>query len=1072
MKLAPLFPTRSTNFAATALSLLAVFPLHGVPGEDDLEASEGFAPEAVRSTEQIKLPDGFRAELYAAEPLVRDPVAICFDEKGRLYVAESFRQSRGVEDNRGHGFWLLDDLAAQTVQDRMAMFRKWAHKKRGGMGWYTAYEDRVRLLTDRDGDGRADHATIFSDGYDRPLDGTGAGVLALDGSVYYTNIPHLWRLRDENGDGKADRQESLAYGFGVRVALRGHDMHGLVLGPDGRLYFSIGDRGYHVRSAEGNLLRDPGSGAVFRCELDGSNLEVFHMGLRNPQELAFDAFGNLFTADNNSDGGDKSRLVHCVPGGETAWDMRYQTFTRFSSRGIWTEEGLWQTDHPLRPAWVLPPLGHVGSGPSGFAHYPGVGLPEKYGGYFFMCDFRGSPPASGVHAWTLKPNGATYSIEDYHVFVSRVLATDVEFGYDGRVYLSDWVAGWGGNDRGRVHALHHPEHLEEAAETKTLFGQGFHQRSPEELGRLLAHRDYRVRLRAEFALVGKGPAGAAALKTSLAPDQAPFARLHALWGLGYLARKDAALAALGQTVIPLLQDPEPELRGQAAKVLGEAKVTAAAQPIAALLQDDSPRVRAFAAHALGDLGAREHFADVVNMLEENADRDAYLRHAGVMALKGMEDDEALFALLKRPASAPRMAAVLVLRKNRDSRLVRFLRDPDPKIAAEAVRAIHDLPLPEAFPALASLIETRIDSPLPATPADVPVLRRLIAANLREGKAENLRRLVRFAASSNNGKKMRTEALSALEEWEKPSLRDRVTGEYLPVAGGLRERQAVARILEEEIPAALPAMEDLKARLLTYAARYGLKFGGEESRRRLADPKAPLAARIDALQLLVATKDAELESSLELAMTSEEPALRAAALSPFLARKPGEANTALDAALGSSRLVERRAAYAALATRKDEQSLQRLDAALAKLQAGQTPPEERLDVLEAARQNASDDLRASLDAYEKTLPAADLLAKFRVTLHGGDAAAGRRLFVNHVAAQCLRCHAVDGLGGNAGPDLTKVGARLDREKLLESLIVPNAALSEGFGPASAMPPMGLLLKPREIRDLVEYLAGLK
>ena len=261
---------------------------------------------------------GLVGQLFAAEPLLANPVSLAIDERGRVYVCESFRQNAGVTDNRGHDqAWLDDDLAARTVADRVAYHRKHLGDK---VAEYERQDDRLRLLVDDDGDGRADRSTVFADHFNQLAEGTGAGVLAHRGQVYYTCIPNLWRMADDDGDGRADSRQVLHTGYGVRVAFRGHDLHGLCLGPDRRLYFSVGDRGYHVVTPTGELS-DPESGAVFRCRLDGSELEVFATGLRNPQELAFDDFGNLFSGDNNSDSGDRARWVFVVPGGDTGWRM-------------------------------------------------------------------------------------------------------------------------------------------------------------------------------------------------------------------------------------------------------------------------------------------------------------------------------------------------------------------------------------------------------------------------------------------------------------------------------------------------------------------------------------------------------------------------------------------------------------------------------------------------------------------------------------------------------------------------------------------------------------------------------
>ena len=159
---------------------------------------------------------------------------------------------------------------------------------------YSARAERVRLLVDTDRNGTFDRSIVYDDGFNDMADGVIAGVLPVGDDVYVTNIPKVWRLRDTDGDGVADQREVLHDGYGVHTSLMGHDMHGLIVGPDRRLYFSIGDRGFNVKQGDNELFY-PHEGAVLRCELDGSKLEVIHRGLRNPQELAFDQYGDLFT---------------------------------------------------------------------------------------------------------------------------------------------------------------------------------------------------------------------------------------------------------------------------------------------------------------------------------------------------------------------------------------------------------------------------------------------------------------------------------------------------------------------------------------------------------------------------------------------------------------------------------------------------------------------------------------------------------------------------------------------------------------------------------------------------------
>src|SRR5262249_50987631 len=379
-------------------------------------------------------------------------------------------------------------------------------------------------------------------------------------NVYYTDIPDLWMLKDTKGEGKADVRQSLATGFGVHVAFLGHDMHGLRMGPDGRLYFSIGDRGFNVKTKEGTRLFNPDSGAVLRCDPDGSHLEVVHVGLRNPQELAFDPFGNLFTVDNNSDSGDKARLVYIVEGGDSGWRTGYQYGSSLGNRGPFNAEQIWHLQHEGQPASVVPPLAHIATGPSGFCYnYGATALTARYAEHFFVCDFRGSPGGSGVLSFAVKPKGAAFEAADLHEAFWGVLATDCDFGPDGGFYVSDWVDGWELTGKGRLYRFADPqaEKAPAVAEVKKLLAEGFDQRPNEELAKLLEHADLRVRQEAQFALAEKGEGALPTLARAATRATNRLARLHGIWGLGQLGRRGVNVK---ETLLPLLKDADEEMR--------------------------------------------------------------------------------------------------------------------------------------------------------------------------------------------------------------------------------------------------------------------------------------------------------------------------------------------------------------------------------------------------------------------------------------------------------------------------------------------------------------------------------
>ena len=188
----------------------------------------------------------------------------------------------------------------------------------------------------------------------------------------------------------------------------------------------------------------PDTGAVLRCNPDGSDLEVFATGLRNPQELAFDEYGNLFTGDNNSDSGDKARWVYIVEGGDSGWRIGYQYHRSPAAAGPWNAEKLWHpqaTDSRAVPRPAARQHRRRPVGPDLLPRHRAC-CPTSYDRHFFLCDFRGAAGSSGIRSFAVKPKGASFELVDPQQFVWGILATDCDFGPDGGFYVSDWVEGW------------------------------------------------------------------------------------------------------------------------------------------------------------------------------------------------------------------------------------------------------------------------------------------------------------------------------------------------------------------------------------------------------------------------------------------------------------------------------------------------------------------------------------------------------------------------------------------------------------------------------------------------------
>ena len=534
-----------------------------------------------------------------------------------------------------------------------------------------------------------------------------------------------------------------------------------------------------------------------------------------------------------------------------------------------------------------------------------------------------------MHSFAVKPKGAGFEVIDRADFIWEVLVTDGDFGFDGSFYITDWVNGWNKPGKGRIYRIYDPAIKSNPviAETKELFAKGFSQRSTAELAGLLAHPDMRARQEAQFALVEHGPNAIPTLALVARKNESLPSRLNGVWGLGQLARSSSKAV---DALIALLEDREPEIRGQAAKALGDARVKKASDRIAKLLSDDSDRPRFFAAIALGKLGDSDAVAPVLAMLNANDNGDAHLRHAGVMALVGCAKPNQLAKLAKDPSGGVRMGALLALRRLQRSEVAAFLGDANPTVALEAVRAINDLPIEGALAELAKLgsvdaLLRSVDKQRQRSPRVAPkgaalvdasvdnvsaLLRRVVNANYRLGKAEHAQRLSEIALNSQAPESVRVEALTALATWAEPSGRDRVTGLWRPLER--RDPKIAATELEPKLKQLLgDAAASVKIAAIKAASALGITSGSASAMELVGDAKQPASVRVEALKALASSKDSRIGEAVAIALKDSNESLRREATRIQAQLRPEDALTQLKTTLETGSLSEKQSAFATL-----------------------------------------------------------------------------------------------------------------------------------------------------------------
>ncbi len=1059
--------------------------------------------EGLNAIKRIKPAAGLEVKLWAAEPMLGNPVALNIDERGRVFVAETYRYRSSTLDIRDYLWMREEDLASRTVDDRTAMLRRNFGPE--GLKELSIESEILRLVEDTDGDGVADRSSVYADGFTNPLDGVAAGVLARRGEVWFTDIPSIWKM---TGERKAETRTEVSRGYGVHFSLTGHDLHAPIFGPDGKIYFSFGDRSASVKTKEGTTINTQDCGAVYRMNPDGTQLEMFADGLRNPQGLLFTENGDIVVGDNDSDSPDEERLVHVVEGGETGWRIGYQhsPLAPVEVKGPWASERMWVPRWDGQPAFILPPICNIEDGNSGVAYYPGTGLNASYFGQIFICHFKGPSARSGINTYQVKQNGASYDIADSKVFVSNVLPTDARFAPDGRLYLVDWTEGYDQTKKGRIYTISDPQHANDplVKETQQILGGDWPKRTADELAKLLGHADWRVRLEAQYTLAERGAASIPVLaKVATTPAPAAvelgnpanlpaFARRHAIWGLGQIAQKSGNALTLSTILArnaahidldvkdstalaplrTLLHDADPEVRAQAIKVLGEHCATDQADAFIAALKDENGRVKFQAAIALGKLAAVQPALAarttpaLLDALRANNDVDLYLRHACVVGLVGGNNVAALAATTSDRSRAVRTGALLALRRLERPEVAKFLNDPDAYLIREAALAINDRPINDAMPALAALIADGVADPrfVGRTPegqmiADEPVLYRAINANFRLGGSANAAALAKFAANAAAPQKFRVEALTQLSLWSNPPQRDRIMGIYRPLVA--QARNATATTSREGKPAS-DALAPLVSALLDPASPAPIQTAAIVAIEKLRVPAAADALfivardekqtdtnRATALTALgaISERDARLPEVVKMASASTSSALRLAALPIAAKLSPNDAAPVLANFVAKGDVPEQKVAFETLGSLKHPAADTILAEQLKLLAADKIAPAAQLELLEAAARRESPEVKKLLLARDTAIAASsDSIAAFRFALQGGDREKGQRIFENHPVLACVRCHRVGTAPGSDGaPNLADFATKHQnaREHALESIVKPNAKIATGF-----------------------------
>ena len=639
------------SLAVTALALLLLHTACAAP-EVDLNELKRLPPvEAKDALKTFKVRSGFRLELVAAEPLIRDPIEICFDENGRMFVVEMIDYSE-LRDAKPH------------------------------LG-------RIRMLEDTDGDGRFDKSTVFVDDLPWPT-----GVFWANGGLYVAATPDIWFCRDTNGDGKADTRELVFTGFAIDYApyaTNQLNMQAML----NSLRWGLDNRIHGCTAPNGGEITSPRSGATNTVNVRGRDFAFDPRTLRLAVEagggqygMAFDDRGRRFTCNNS----DHIRVF--------MYDAHYAARNPFFNLppalqsiavdGPAAEVFRTSPDEPwrvIRTRWrvsgAVPGIIEGGGRASGYFTsatglmiYRGDAWPEEYVGDAFIADCG----SNLVHRKKVRPDGMALKAERPadEQRTEFLTSTDTWFrpvqlanAPDGSLYVIDMYREiiehpWSlppslkkhldlnaGNDRGRIYRIV-PDRYRQPKSPR------LGQTGSAELVKVLEHRNaWHRETAARLLYERQDKAAVPALERLLRESQSPLGRMHALHVLDGLGALNAG--HLQQA----LDDADERVREHAVRLteglVGVAPVSrlpaeisepspALASHLLRLTNDPSIHVRYQLAFTLGEVSHQGKIPALAAIVHRDA-ADSWVRAAVLSSLA--RDSGAMFReLTVTPATIP------------------------------------------------------------------------------------------------------------------------------------------------------------------------------------------------------------------------------------------------------------------------------------------------------------------------------------------------------------------------------------------------------------------------------------